>query len=174
MAKENKMRKMICSAAALWMAVIMMLSLTACDTPGEKSIDVYALADEMAAAAELPEMLTINKGDSNEEKGFAAISDLDYAKVAAFRLMYASNGSAYELAVIKLTDASDMKKLEESLKEHIEKRVKQYRQYNAEEVPRAEGAAVVTNGAYAALIMCDDTASAKAVFERAFILSAGE
>ena len=162
------MKKTFMKMTALFAAVLMILSLAACGTPDDKAVDVYALADEMAAAVELPEMLNINKGDSKEVKGFAAISDLDYSKVNEFSLMYSSDGSAYELAVIKLGDASDMKKLEASLKEHIEKRVKQYRQYDAEEVPRAESAVVVTNGAYAALIMCDDTAAAKTVFDKAF------
>ena len=139
-----------------------------CGGGEESKVDCGGLASQMAAASEFPSMLTINSGDDNEERGFSAISDLSFDKAASFSLMYASDGSAYELAVIELKDAGDMKALENSLRAHIENRVKQYKYYDPEQVSRAESALVASRGRYAALIMCDDASAVKTVFEKAF------
>ena len=154
--------------AILIAALITAAAMCSCSGDTAEKADIYALADEMAAASELPEMLTINKGDSREEKGFSAISDLDFGKVEEFSLMYSADGSSYELAVIMLKNESDMPALESSLREHIHNRAEQYRYYDASQAPRAENAAVAVSGRYAALIMCDDISSVKAVFDKAF------
>ncbi len=151
-------------------AIIAVTALCACQTsvPEKSDTDIHKLAENMTAAAKMPDMLNACTGDSGAESAFGAISDLEYGKIEEFTLYYAADGTAYELAVIELKSADDMKELEESLKEHIENRVKQYKYYNPEEVPRAEGAAVVSNGRYAALIMCDDVTQVKAIFDAAF------
>ena len=162
------MKNTMIKIAAVVIAALMVFSLAACTQGAEKSVDIYALTDEMQSAVEMPAMLSIKKGDGNDKKGFAAISDMDYAKVAEFSLLYAADGTAYELAVIKLADPADMTELERSLKKHIERRAAQYRQYDPAQVSRAESAVTAVHGAYAALIMCDDNAAAKAVFNNAF------
>lgn len=158
-------KRIICIIAAL---AVICTALTGCGSPAadDAGIDIYALADEMSAAAKLPDMLSIRSGDDRAEKGFAAISDLGYGKVEAFSLQYAADGSAYELAVIELKDPSDMAALEKSLRTHIENRIQQFRYYDPDEAPRAEGAIAAVSGRYAALIMCDDNSSVKAVFDR--------
>ena len=131
-------------------------------------IDIHSLAEDMRASTELPDMLSVKTGDDIAESAFGSISDIEYDKIDEYTLFYASDGTAYELAVIKLKSADDMGELEKSLNAHIENRVKQYRYYNPEEAPRAESALVVNNGRYAALIMCDNVAAVKAAFEKAF------
>ena len=116
------MKNTMIKIAAVVIAALMVFSLAACTQGAEKSVDIYALTDEMQSAVEMPAMLSIKKGDGNDKKGFAAISDMDYAKVAEFSLLYAADGTAYELAVIKLADPADMTELERSLKKHIERR----------------------------------------------------
>ena len=162
------MTKTIIRAAAVILAALAILSLAACGNDTSADVDVQKLTDDMRAAARWPELLSIRSGDSREQKGFAAISDMDYERVDDFSLLYAADGSAYELAVIRLKDETDMKELEGSLGSHIESRVSQYRFYDAEQAPRAESAVVVTKGRYAALIMCDDIAAVRTVFEKAF------
>ena len=131
--------------------VILTATLTACAESDDSAIDIAALCDEMLAADSFPEMLNIRTGDSREERGFSAISNLDYTKVEAFNLYYAADGTSYELAVIALKDAGDMNTLEASLKAHIHTRIEQYRNYDATQVSRAE---------------CDDPAAVRAVFDK--------
>ena len=134
----------------------------------EKQLEPSALVEEMRAAGEWPPMLTVDDADSRAQKGFSTISTLDYGKVDAYTLIYAADGSSFELAVIRLKDSADMPALEQSLKKHIEKRAESYRYYKPDQVARAEGAAVVSHGRYAALIMCSDNASVRAVFDKYF------
>ena len=162
------MKHKLCAAAALILTVMLLLSACSGGGADAAKVDVGALTKEMQAAARLPEMLAVRSGDSKAERGFAAISDMDYDKVEAFSLLYAADGSAYELAVIRLKDAADAQALRDSLQKHITKRAEQYRQYDPSQVSRAGGAAVAVHGEYAALIMCDDNAAVKAVFDKAF------
>ena len=159
------MKRITIISAAILLSVAMCLA--SCSGNADPSIDVIALCDEMKAADTFPEMLNIRSGDGREERGFAAISDLDFPKVASFSLYYAADGSAYELAVISMKDAADIPALEASLEAHIHTRVEQYRNYDASQVPRAERAVVAVSGRYAALIMCDDPAAVRAVFDKA-------
>lgn len=160
------MKRIICFFLTLAMLCAVVTACGSSDDREEKKTDVQALAQQMRAASQWPELLTVSSGDSSEQKGFSAISSLDYGKVDAYTLFYAADGSAYELAVIRLKDGADMPALEQSLKKHIEKRTESYRYYKPEQVPRAEGAVVAVHGAYAALVMCDDNAAVKAVFDK--------
>ena len=150
--------------------IVLVIAMSGCqaDVPKKNDIDIHKLAEDMTAVTKMPDMLNARTGDSGAESAFAAISDLEYDKIEEFTLYYAADGAAYELAVVKLESEDDMKHLAKSLNEHIKNRVKQYKYYNPEEVPRAENAVVATNGRYAALIMCDDTPQVKAVFDGAF------
>ena len=163
------MKKALCLITAM---LLLCAALAGCGSDGskadEKQIDTAALTEEMQAAAAWPQMLSVGSGDSSAERGFSAISTLAYDKIEAFSLLYAADGTAYELALIRLKDPSDMPALEQSLKTHIEKRTEQYRYYKPEQVSRAESAAVAVHGSYAALIMCDGNAAVKAVFDKAF------
>ena len=160
------MKKYLCAVLAL--AILLCGAvLTGCGG-SEDNVDINALTEKMSAASSLPEMKTIRSGDERAERGFAAISSLDYDKVDAYCLMYAANGYAYELAVIKLKDEGDCAALQETLKAHIESRAQTFRTYDKEEVARAEGAVVAVHGRYVALIMGDDNAAVKAVFDAAF------
>lgn len=157
------MKRLVCIILAL------MILLCACGSEAsDKAVDLSALTEDMRAATALPAMLSIRSGDERAERGFAAISDLDYDKVDAYSLLYAADGTAYELAVIRLKDEGDSAAMEASLRAHIDSRAETYRTYNPEQVPRAESAVIASHGRYVALIMCDDPAAVKAVFDRAF------
>lgn len=162
------MKKRLC--AVLAMLVLCAVMLTGCGSDGAKvdAVDPDALIGRMQEASVLPAMLSIRSGDERAERGFAAISTLAYDKVDSFSLLYAADGSAYELAVIRLKDAADSKALEDSLRAHIDSRVQTYRNYDPTQVSRAGSAVVAVRGSYAALIMCDDSAAVKAVFDKAF------
>ena len=166
------MKRTICliTALMLFCAVLSACGGSAADEKTEpaEQIDIAALAQKMQAAADWPGMLAVSSGDERAQRGFEAISTLDYGKVDAFSLLYASDGASYELAVIRLKDSADMPALEQSLKKHIETRAETYRYYKPDQVARAESAAVAVHGRYAALIMSSDNAAVKAVFDQAF------
>lgn len=163
------MKRWLCAFLAILMLCSVMLTGCGSDSAKEDgAVDIDALTRRMQEASDLPVMLTIRSGDERAERGFAAISTLAYDKVESFTLLYAADGSAYELAVIRLKDISDSKALEDTLRAHIDSRVQTYRNYDAAQVPRAEGAVVALHGRYAALIMCDDNPSVRAVFDQAF------
>ena len=146
-------------------------ALTGCGADGGRKaadVDADALMQRMQEAATLPGMLAIRTGDERQERGFAAISTLSFEKVEAFSLLYAADGSAYELAVISLKDEGDVEALKNTLKAHIDSRAQTYRTYSPEQAPRAEAAVVAAHGRTVALIMCDDNAAVRAVFDQAF------
>ena len=149
---------------ALLLALVLCLALCAC---GEsKDISVYDLQKSMLSAdAKLPEMLTASSSDSDGEKKFAYLSDVNYSKVDGFFLAYASDGMAYEIAVICLKNKADVPAAEASLREHLDGRINLYETYEPKQVQRAENALIVSRDRCVALIMCDDTNAVKAAFE---------
>lgn len=164
MTMTSIIKRLACAVCALALA----LSLGACG--GEKSdISMYELQKAMLAADEgLPEMLTSGSWEENGEKTFPYLSDLDYNKVQDYFLAYAADGMAYEVAVIRLRDKADVSDAEESLREHLESRVRLYRNYEPEQVKRAESALIKAEGSFVLLIMCDEPESVENAF-REFI-----
>lgn len=140
------------------------LSLGACG--GEKSdISMYELQKNMLAAdAGLPDMRIVGSWEENGEKTFSYLSDLDYNKVRDYFLAYAADGMAYELAVIRLRDKADVTAAADSLREHLDGRVRLYRTYEPEQTARAENAVIKTEGSFALLIMCDDPEAVENAF----------
>lgn len=143
-------KRLACAGCAL----ALVLSLVAC---GEKSdISMYELQKAMLAADEgLPEMLTAGSWEENGEKTFPYLSDLDYNKIQDYFLAYAADGMAYEVAVIRLRDKADVTAAADSLREHLDGRIRLYRNYEPEQVKRAESALIKIEGSFAFLIMCD-------------------
>ena len=143
---------------------LLLTVLTGCGTEA----DMDTLRDAMTSASTLPEMLFADEKQEDAARCLGAITDIAYEKVDTFFMAYAADGTAYEIAVIRLRSAQDMPELEDSLKEHISRRTEQYRYYMPEQAVNAERAIVAANGAYAALIMCDDPAAVKAAFDNSF------
>lgn len=149
---------------AFILALTLCFALCAC---GEhKEISVYDLRRSMLSAdTGLPEMLTASSSDSDGERKFAYLSELDYSKVEGYFLAYAADGMAYEIAVICLKDKSDASSAEASLREHLNGRISLYKTYEPQQVQRAENALIISRDRCVALIMCDDTNAVKTAFE---------
>ena len=92
------------------------------------------------------------------------MSNLDYNKVQDYFLAYASDGMAYEIAVIRLRDKADVPAAEDSLREHLEGRVRLYKTYEPEQMSRAESAVIKSDGSFVMLIMCDDPTAVENAF----------
>ena len=163
------MKKLLCLLLAL------LLLPVGCAKPGPEPtsetetapmVSMYDLRKTiLEAQPDLPEMSSVSSSDENAGELFTYLSDLDYEKVEGYFLSYASDGkTANEFAVVCLKNTADLPALETSLKAHIQGRVNLYKTYAPELVEQAGSAEIVTEGRYAALIMCEDRAAVKAAF----------
>ncbi len=150
---------------------LLCLSLSLCACGGQRSakltaVSIYDLQKSMLEADDtLPEMLTVNSSAEDGEELFHYLSDLDYSKVAGYFLAYAADGMADEIAVIVTKDPKDAPEAEASLKRHVEGRLELYRNYEPEQVRRAEGAVIFSKDACAVLIISDRPEAARGAFE---------
>ena len=131
------------------------------------TVSMYDLSKAMEAAAGFSGLNYRSNSDDAPEDAFSYISSMDYEKIAAFFVSYASNKenpNADELCVIAVKDVSDVGEAEASLRRHQEKRVSQYASYAPKQVPKAEGGIVFSEGQYAVLIISDDNATVRQAF----------
>ena len=117
-----------------------------------------------AADDTLGEMLSADSNEEDAEDLFAYISDMDYGKVDKFFVSYSNEGSADEIAVIALKNASDTSDAEKSLKDHVQDRINVFSQYAPDQVRKAEKAITFKDGKYAVLIICDKQDEVKKAF----------
>ena len=80
--------------------------------------------------------------------------------------MYSSNGTSDEIAVIELKDSQDAKKMEESLRKHLENRKKLFKNYAPEQVKNIENAQLFSIGNYAVLVICKNATAVKEAFNK--------
>ena len=148
------------------LAVCMLAVVFAAGCGGSSdTVSMYDLRTAMEAADDtLGEMLSADSNEEDAEDLFAYISDMDYGKVDKFFVSYSNEGSADEIAVIALKDASDASAAEKSLKDHVQDRINVFSQYAPEEVKKAENAITFKDGKYAVLIICDKQDEVKKAF----------
>ncbi|KAI4444982.1 hypothetical protein C823_008004 [Eubacterium plexicaudatum ASF492] len=85
------------------------------------------------------------------------MSDLSYDLVDSYFYAYAANGTAEEIAVIKLKDKSDASSMMQSIHDHIETRQGTFQEYDPEQAVMTEKAVVTREGNYIALIISSKT-----------------
>ena len=129
-------------------------------------VSMYDLSRAMLGAAKFGEMSYLSNTDDHAEDLFTYVSDLDYEKVEAFCLAYATNGKgcADEFCVIAVKDANDVAAAQASLQRHLEKRISQYATYDPLQSKKVEAGIVFSEGRYAVLIVSDDNNAVKEAF----------
>lgn len=80
----------------------------------------------------------------------------------------ATNVTAEEIVVLKLTDKKDLSDVEAVLQKRVESQKKQFENYVPAEVYKLENAVIASHGRYVALIVCDEFDKAGGVFESCF------
>ncbi len=127
-----KIKKIIAGALAL--AVV--FGLSACgETETTSSVDVGALFEKVVAAdTQLPEMKTISSSDADADINFTVLCDMDYERIAEYHYTYAADGSAPEIALIRVADKSDVATLMSKLKDHVKDRQGAMAEYSPEQV----------------------------------------
>lgn len=155
-------------AITLICILLMLAMLCGCDKKESADVDLHSLREKMLAASELPEMKSADSSDERAERNLLTLTDVKYDKVEDYFIDYAADGAAYEIAVIRMRSRDDAPAVKKDLEDHIANRAKQYRYYDPDQLPNAEKAIVAENGAYVALIMCDDPDAVKKAFDAAF------
>ena len=96
---KNKFIKKIFNIA---LVCVFAIQLVGCGNSNNK-IDMTKLEKTMMAAdTDMPTMLAVNSDSDNTKDLFAYLSDMDYSKVDKYFLDYAQEGTAEEVAVIRV------------------------------------------------------------------------
>ena len=165
------MKKIFCAALALLLCAA---ALAGCQKTPQADVSMFDLFSSLQTAlnTDAP-MVYVSAADDGAEEKFAYLSDMDYGLVSNFGLLYAENGAgnADELAVIEVKNENDVKKAEESLKAHVEKRATLYATYDPTQTQKLGEAQIFTAGRLAVLLVCDSPADVKAALQ-AFLQSA--
>ena len=98
------------------------------------------------------------------------MSDIDYSKVKAFFITYASDGkgNADEIVAIQVKKKADLGEAAESLRRHLETRKTLYATYDKNQLPKLNKAKVFTRGTLAILMVADQSEKMEAAFYRFF------
>lgn len=146
-----------------FLVCLLTLSVFSCGETAKTAEDVslYELSKSMLSADGFPEMITVSSSDKDAKDNFLFLSDVDYDLTDGYFLSYAKEGSAYELAVIKVADEGSAGEVEDSLARHVAGRVNLYKNYSPSDLPLAKSAEIGTVGKYCYLIMCRDTAAVR-------------
>ncbi len=116
----------------------------------------------------LPKLTQISSQDKQPELNFRYLSDADYTMIHSYLYAYSMEGTAEEIAVIKLNDKNDAAAGMDSLHKHIEDRKGTFQEYAPEQVALMEKAVVTRNGRYIALIICSKSGLAQKAFQSCF------
>ena len=143
-------------AAAGALLLALALSLAGCG--GHGGADPIALGERLASMAEgLPDMTAVTSGgEATGAELFPYLSDMDYGLVEGFYLSYATAGSAEEIALIRVKDASDLAEARASLERHLENRRNTFRTYDPEGEALLARARVLTTDDSAVVLVCEN------------------
>ena len=136
----------------------------------EKSVDMEELRKSMTEDEKflLPDLLTVSDKDDVGGNLFTYLSAVDYSKVDEYFYSYSSEGLADEIAVVKVKSKEDVTLMKESLQEHMNSRIKLFKNYDESQVETAENAIIVTHDKYVALIVSKQNGSIKEAFDKVF------
>ena len=150
---------------------VLILSFTGCGKASETgdAVDMSSLFDNMLAADnKLPEMTVVSSETDGASSYFSSLCDFDYDEVSCFYYAASSDGTASEIALIKLNDPLKASSLMKSLKSHISARRDAFVNYNASQVEYLDDAVLIHEKNYVALIISPQPGSIRNVFGEAF------
>lgn len=152
--------------AVILSAVMLCGILSACGDDAEE-ISMYDLNQALVGFTGDPDsMKYASSSDSNPEELLSHVSNIEYSKVKAFFITYASNGTgnADEIVAIQVKKKSDLNQAADSLRSHLETRKTLYAAYDKNQLPKLEKAKVFTRGTLAILMVSDNSDKMEAAF----------
>ena len=156
--------------AVILSAVVLCGIFTACGDEAEE-ISMYDLNQALVGFTGEPDnMKYASSSDSNPQDLLAHVSNIEYSKVKAFFITYASDGTgnADEIVAIQVKKKSDLNEAAESLRNHLETRKTLYAAYDKTQLPKLDKAKVFTRGTLAILMVADDSDKMEAAFNDFF------
>ena len=148
------------------------LSLSACghqEQAAETAKTPMEIMEAVSASQTgLPAFLQTVAGDGEFDTFLSDYYLLDRDRISDGVIRYADGAEASEIAVLVLADESYAEAAEDALAAYMENRAGVFEGYAPQQAALAKGGTVVTNGNYAALLMCPDPAAAKEAFLRCF------
>ena len=93
---------------------------------------------------------------------------LSYVEISDGALLEEGGISAFEIAVLKLSEKADEKAVEEKLTEYIKERSADFTGYFPEQEAMVKKSIAMVKNGYALLLICQDTTLAKKTFDRCF------
>ncbi|MBQ1441391.1 MAG: DUF4358 domain-containing protein [Clostridia bacterium] len=152
--------------AVILSAVMLCGILSACGDDAEE-ISMYDLNQALVGFTGDPDsMKYASSSDSNPEELLSHVSNIEYSKVKAFFITYATNGTgnADEIVAIQVKKKSDLNQAADSLRSHLETRKTLYAAYDKNQLPKLEKAKVFTRGTLAILMVSDNSDKMEAAF----------
>lgn len=156
--------------AVILSAVMLCGILSACGDDAEE-ISMYDLNQALVGFTGDPDsMKYASSSDSNPEELLSHVSNIEYSKVKAFFITYATNGTgnADEIVAIQVKKKSDLNQAADSLRSHLETRKTLYAAYDKSQLPKLEKAKVFTRGTLAILMVSDNSDKMEAAFYEFF------
>lgn len=150
----------------LLLGIFAALTLCACtgSTPSD-TVDMGELQTAMLAAGTFPDMLSYTGDMDSASRNFSYISTLDYDKVENYLLSFSNEESPDEIAVIAVKDPADAQEAADSLNDHKAYRCNIFRQYEPDQLSRAENGIIFTKEQYAVLIIAENPQAIREAFE---------
>lgn len=153
-----------CLAAAMALCLL----LSACGGGEEREADV--LPEQLAWAVwesqgETPESLyTLTPADAGFEDSLTAYYQLSPEDVKDGFICYAGGMDAFEIAILRMGEQTDMAGAESALLAYRESRAGDFTGYLPEQAALAEQGLAVVQGQWAALLLCPEPEEAQAAF----------
>ena len=165
----NKTSKSIIASIVI---VCICISITSCGAKDAGVLSPYS-AEQIAeiiiaAQTDAPELFPLTPGDGLFSDYISAQYKLDAGDIADGIVFYAEGADATEIAILLLKGTANVKKTSDALGDYKERRVSTLTGYVPIQAEIAERGIIATRGAYAALLICSDSASAERVFISCF------
>lgn len=122
----------------------------------------------LAADTTLPELVIVSDTDEQADLNFSYLSDLSYDMVDSYFYAYAKDGTAEEIAAIKLKDKGDVASMMDSLHDHVKQREGTFQEYDPKQVEMVKNAVVTRQGNYITLIISQKNGLVQKVFQESF------
>ena len=129
-------------------------------------IDLGTLEKTIQTVVGQDELSLVDSSMDDAKELFSNISNIDYDKIGQYFVLYSSNGTSDEIAVVELKDSQDTKKMEESLRKHLESRKQLLKNYAPEQVKNIENAQLFSIGNYAVLVINKNATAVKEAFNK--------
>ena len=125
------------------------------------NVDVSALASELNEQTVTSDSLT-----QAAEAMVPTIYNIDASLLSSSSVYTNSGATSCEVGVFECTDEKAATTVKTALETHAASQEELYRSYNAPEADKLAKAIIKTQGKYAVIVVCDDTAKAEEILKK--------